>query len=413
MQEVVGGMDIEFAAVVRFDFCEAGAESELRARLAEIYDQDGERFGGPVMGTGGTWRRTQFSRPGHEFDDLPDFEAVQSLIEPDCRHIIDTTTVAILSDDQLTTLRNQDSSRSHVTQNDLMESLDQISESLPSIINRNRRPPATFFYIEPTEEQDIGFDKGSLDETTAHGYLQDNRDLLAKFQFLLGHPIEFTGQDFITPQSTGADGSRKLTILNVTASYQPQETEPWGPSWLRRTEETLKPYFRTDSWLRHRRDLIGEIDQQTHGINDFLDDSDTTVESALSSEQQLEKLRHEWTDVYTKLIDEVAALRKETPLLESNSSKSVVTVSPPAYPGQEVSIIESFATHSADLFETVEADLDRVGTKLDRISQFIHDSVTARTASENMELQEDVKTLTLVLTVLTVVLAFVSLAQFL
>jgi hypothetical protein len=407
------GMEIDLAAIVRFDFCEASSEESLKNQLSRIYDEEGEQFGGGIIGTGGTWRRTIYSADGESFDDLPGFEEIFTLVEPDCRHILDVTTVAVLSDSQIRDLTEQDSSRTHVVQNDLMNSLNWVSESIPSIVDAERRDPPTVFYIEPTEEQEIRREGSSFDTEVVHEYLEEHQAFLEKFQFLLGHPIEFTGEDLITPQSSGADGTRSLTILNTTASYEPQETEPWGPSWLRRIEGILKPYFRTDDWLRHRRDLVGDIDRETHGISNILKQESNDVEAALSSEEDLEALRREWTDVYTKLVDEVAVLREETRWLEDEERTISTTISPPARPEQEVSIFDNYGEHLRELFTTVENDLERVGQKLDRISQFIHDTVAARTASANVNLQKDIKHLTIILTVLTVVLAILSLVQFL
>ncbi|WP_430505874.1 hypothetical protein [Haloparvum sp. PAK95] len=406
-------MEIDLAAIVRFDFCEASSEESLKNQLSKMYDEEGEQFGGPIMGTGETWRRTIYSADGESFGDLPGFEEVFTLVEPDCRHILDVTTVAVLSDSQIRDLTEQDSSRTHVLQNELMESLNGVSESIPSIVDAERRDPPTVFYIEPAEEQEIGREGSSIDTEVMHEYLEEHQAFLGKFQFLLGHPIEFTGEDLITPQSSGADGTRSLTVLNTTASYEPQETEPWGPSWLRRIEGVLKPYFRTDDWLRHRRDLVADIDRETHGINDILKQEPDDVEAALSSEEDLEALRREWTDVYTKLVDEVAVLREETGWLDDEERTFATPISPPARPEQEVSIFDSYDEHLRELFTIVENDLDRVGQKLGRISQFIHDTVAARTASANVNLQKDIKNLTIILTVLTVVLAILSLVQFL
>jgi len=406
-------MDIELAAVVRFDFCEASSEESLEDQLSKMYGEEGDRYGGAIMGTGGTWRRTIYSSDGDSFSELPAFDEVFTLIEPDCRHILDVTTVAILSDSQINDLTEQEASRTHVVQNEFMESLNWISESIPSIADADRRTPPTAFYIEPSEKQEIGIEGGSIENEAVHEFLERHQTLLGKFQFLLGHPIEFAGEDLITPQSSGADGTRNLTVLNTTASYEQQETEPWGPSWLRRIEDVLKPYFRADDWLRHRRDLIADVDQETHGINDVLNQGADGVEAALSSEEELEQLRREWTDIYTKLVDEVAVLREETSWLDDEGRNGTVSISPPAVPEQQVSMFDSYDKHLRELFTIVEDDLDRVGTKLDRISQFIHDTVAARTASANMDLQKDVKNLTIVMTGLTIVLAILSLIQFL
>lgn len=112
--------------------------------------------------------------------------------------------------------------------------------------------------------------------------------------------------------------------------------------------------------------------------------------------------------------DEVATLESDVPSgeeLEITPSQEIVLPPPASHSEEHKSLYKQYVEHLDELHELVQSDLDRVGKKLDRFSQFIHDSVNARATETNIQLQEDVKRLTRILTWLTVLLAVLGIIQ--
>ncbi|WP_439028076.1 hypothetical protein [Haloarchaeobius sp. DT45] len=408
-------VEIKLAAVVQFGFYSSKDSEVVEQALEEIYGESGDTYGGVIMGTGGSWGRTEYSKDDPESEELSPFSEITTYVEPDNRHVHDVVTVGRLSEDEIARLKEIDLKQAETVISGAIESVESFTSDVPTVPQGEGAKRPTVFYVEPTEELEFRREGIETDQTVE--WLEENRDFLQRMNILLGQPISIVGtEDVLAPHSFGAGFIRRVTMLNASSTFDFEHESKIGPIWLRRIEDALKRYYRSDCWLNYRRTQIGEIDSQTHGTENLLAPNSSDLDSYQSAERDIEELRRNWVDVYTMVSDEVATLESDVPTgeeLEIPPQQEIVIPPPASHSEEHHSLYKQYVDHIDHLRGLVQSDLDRVGKKLDRFSQFIHDSVNARATETNIQLQEDVKYLTRILTWLTVLLAGLGVAQFL
>ncbi|TKX84658.1 hypothetical protein EXE43_17740 [Halorubrum sp. SS5] len=407
--------EINFAAVAQFEFYSSNDAERIESAFEDLYGESGETFGGPIMmGTGG-WKRTIFSKNEDLPEQLSQFENVRTYLAPDKRHVYDAITVGRLDQEALQEILTVDLDRAGPIVRGSMKALNGFTEDIPTVPEDQDDLP-TIFYVEPEERLEIGWQEEGLDPDETSSWLEAHGEQLQRIKILLGQPISLVGtEDLLAPHSMGAGYIRQATFLNTSATPEETEKDVMGPHWLRRVENAIKPYYRADCWINHRRREIGEIDNQTHGTARIFDEEkgDTELDYYQSVEQDLEGLREQWINQYTLIRDELADLDEGLPLEsdEDPDPAQEIPIQPPAGVYESMSFYQNYENHLASLFNMARTDMDRIGDKLERVSQFIHDSVSARAAASNVELQSEVKHLTRILTWLTVLLAVVGVLQ--
>lgn len=407
--------EINFAAIAQFEFYSSNDTDLIESGFEDLYGESGETFGGPIMMGGGHWKRTIFSKNEELSDQLSQFENVRTYLTPDKRHVHDAITVGRLDQETLQEILTVDYDRAGSVVRDSIKALNEFTDDIPTIPEDQDDLP-TIFYVEPEERLDIGWQEEGLDPDITSSWLETHREQLQRIKILLGQPISLVGsEDLLAPHSMGAGYIRQATFLNTSATHEETAKDVMGPLWLRRVENAIKPHYRADCWLNHRRKKIAEIDDQTHGTARIFDEEKdgNELDFYQSVEQDLEGLREQWINQYTLIRDELADLDEGLPLEdeEDPDPAAEIAIRPPEGIDEPVSIYQNYEEHLASLFEMARADMDRIGDKLERVSQFIHDSVSARTAASNVELQSEVKRLTRILTWLTVLLAAVGVLQ--
>ncbi|EMA68829.1 hypothetical protein C461_04342 [Halorubrum aidingense JCM 13560] len=407
--------EINFAAVAQFEFYSSNDSDRIESAFEDLYGESGETFGGPIMMSGGHWKRTIFSKNEDLPEQLSQFENIRTYLTPDKRHVYDAVTVGKLEQSTLQKILTADLDRVSSVVRGPVKALNEFTNDIPTIPEDQDDLP-TILYVEPEEKLDIGRQEEGLDTDVTSSWLEAHREQLQRIKILLGQPISLVGgEDLLAPHSMGPGYIRQATILNTSATHEDTEKDVMGPLWLRRVENAIKPYYRADCWLNHRRRKIGEIDDQTHGTARIFDkDRDgNELDFYQSVEQDLESLREQWINQYTLIRDELADLDEGLPLEseEEPDPAHEIPLQPPARTHEPVSLYQNYEDHLASLFEVARADMDRIGDKLERVSQFIHDSVSAKTAASNIELQSEVKDLTRILTWLTLFLAAVGFLQ--
>lgn len=406
--------ELKFAAVAQFEFYSSNDSDQVESALEDLYGESGETFSGPIMMGSGYWQRTIFSKDTDLPGELSQFENVRTYLSPDKRHVYDAVTIGRLDPETIEQILTGDRDRAGTIVSNSMKALSEFTEDVPTVPEGERADVPTVFYVEPVEQLDIGWNEEGLDVEATSSWLDAHQRYLQQLKILLGQPISLMGaEDLFAPQSLGAGYIRQATVLNTSATHEEQDTDVMGPTWLRRVENAIKPYYRSDCWLNYRRRQIGEIDDQTHGTDRILDGNGEGLEFYQSVEEELEGVRESWVDQYTLIRDEIADLEDDFRLddTESPNPSRETPIPLPESEKEPLSLYQEYEEHLGDLFEIAKEDMDRIGDKLDRLSQFIHDSVSARTAASNVELQIEVKKLTRVLTWLTVLLAVVGVIQ--
>lgn len=407
-------MKSKIAVLVRYDFCHQSDDDELHETLSKLYRESGEKHGGATM-DGGSWTMTTYSgTPNNVEGDFPEFASIKTFVSPNNRHITDIATVAELSKSQVTEIEENDSSRTHVLIGNWISSLDEIASNLPTVVEvTEHREKPVILYVEPENQQDISNENSRISVEKIQSILKENREFIGKFHFLLGHPISLLGtEDLVSPHSSG-DRWGSLTVLNLSSTFEADDREGeeiMGALWLRRLDSNIKPYFRLYYWCRHRLSDVYKIDERTHGIDELVshpDEDQDDLEAILNIESDLETLRESWTDTYTKSADELAELKAKHEFLEEAHEEIQHSIPIPA-PAEGIVIegkdglIEQYQEDLRILASRLQANLDRVADKQDRISAYVRDLINAKSTETSIHLQREVNYLTWLLLILTV-----------
>lgn len=408
-------VEIKLATIVQFGFYSASDADDVEAAVENLYGVSGEQYGGLIMGTKQNWSRTQFTIENPDSDELSQFQRVSTYLAPDNRHVHDCITVGQFTKETIEKIKTGDTQDAQSDLRTTIDAIESFTKDIPTIPESEDAELPTVFYVEPTERLDIGWGEDGLDTDETTAWVENNQDFLRRLNIYPGHPMSLIGtEDLISPHSTGAGFIRKVTMLNTSSTFDTDREKPTLPIWLERIESALKPYYRSDYWLNYRRLQLGELDLETHGTDAILPEEMSELNAYQSTEKDLETLRKEWLDLYTKASDELEELMADTPFVDGDSvdPQREIPISPPAARGDsQQSLYLQYDDHIRKLQELVESDLDRIGNKLDRLSQFIHDSVTARASETNIELQSEVSRLTSILTLLTIVLVVFGIVE--
>lgn len=413
-------MEVKLAALVNFDFCHSSDREELEQSLEELYASPGNEYGGAQIG-GGSWSRKVYGDfPEDVSEDFPEFRRVVTIIEPEVRHLLDVVTFAELSEDQVRTILEAEEGRAESFRQDLMESVYELLDESPTVVDVESYNYPMILYVEPEERVEIWDEDGELDRDRLLQLFEGNSDLFNRISFNTSGLVSLLGsEDIVAPQVMMRQWGR-LTALNVSSTYERNEERDdtiIGPLWLRRLSD-LKPYMRAYYWSRHRLGHLAEVDEQTHGLADLLKESGEAddLENLLRIETELEEIQERWTDVYTRAADELAELRTIFDMDSSNiEARPLDNEIPKRMEGgiiaEDRSLIRHYTDSVLSYLDRLEADLDRIGDKQNRITDFIHDKISVKATESNIQLQKDIKYLTKVLTGLTVALVILTLVM--
>ena len=366
---------------------------------------------------GGSWSmKTYHGTPDSVEGDFPDFASVKTFVSPNNRHITDIATVAELSESQLQKINGQDADHTGPLISGWISSLDDIATGIPTVVEvTDLREKPVIFYVEPQTSQDISDESNQISVEKIQSLLRDNREFLEKIQFLLGHPISLVGtEDLVTPHFTGERWG-PLTIFNLSSTFETEDREGeeiMGPVWIRRLDTNIKPYFRLYYWFHHRLSDVYEVDKRTHGIDELVSHANKDqddLEVILDFEGDLETLRESWTDTYTKSADELAELKARHRFLEETPEEIQHSISIPsptesAIIEGENGLVEQYQEDLGILASRLQANLNRVADKQDRISAYVRDLINSKSTETNIQLQREIRYLTRLLLILTVLL---------
>lgn len=407
-------MDPKFVALVRYDFCSEAKHEDILNTLSKVYGSDGDEYGGATF-SGGSWSHVIFGDEPEFGQDMPDFEFVRTIVNQRVRHVVDVTTVAMLTEQQMQKIAEYEERRASPFLADLLESLQQVSERIPTVVKTTPDSNPSIVYVEPEERIKPEYEDGvPIPESVyANGI---NRDLLTNYHLTLVGNSTYWGEDIVNSW-TVAQRLGRLAVLNLSSTHN-DVNDDWitGPVWLRRLDR-LRPYLRAYHWLNHRLDEIAEFSTDTHGVEKPTQSyGDTGIESLLEEQQDLGALREDWTDFFTRTYDEIEELRNQfgprgiEELEESNATTLPNPENAPIGFLEEPLPIDDYYRENVEiLFDRLENSLQRVGEKQEQISNLVHDQIQVKATQSNLELQKSIQWLTKMLLVLTIVLIIVEL----
>lgn len=405
-------MKIDTAVLIRYDLCHESKSDLLLSSLERLYDDEGKKFGESVLG-GQQWERYRFEGELHTSDDGFDrFESVKTFVSFETRHLIDTVTIAELSEGHVKEIEEGDPSRTQYVIDDLAEQLTGVAQRIPTVAPTAFNRQTVQFYVEPTESQPVTGDDGEVSEELLAHFLEENREELKKIHYGVDHPQSLlNGEDLITPQGTSFPWGN-LTVFNLTSP--PDSEANFEPIWLRRLRP-LHEYLRTYLWFNHRVRLLAELDRETHGIEGLMrngSSESSQFQEVLEIERELDDIRETWTNRYTKTVDEVADLESRPPLRRSHRQQLEPVKIDKITQGAPVnSLLDIYDQQLATLCEQTSSDIERIGSKLDEVSNYIQDKISVRATTATLRQQRATNYLTIVILVLTAVTVAIGAAE--
>ena len=394
-------MDIETAAVVRYDLCHESKTGQLLDALDSLYDTE-KQFGESVLG-GQEWQRHKFEGGAQSVEDgLSSFESVKTFVGFEPRHLVDITTVAELDEATIGELEEAQPSRTQFVIDELTEQLTEIAQRIPTVAPTNFNHQTVQFYVEPMEAQPVKGDNGEVSESLLTQYLEENREELRKINYGVDHPQSLLdGEDLVAPQATAFPWGN-LTVFNLTAP--PTSEADFEPLWLRRLRP-IHEYLRTHLWFNHRVRLLSELDRETHGIEQLMrsgSGESSQLQEVLEIENELDDIRETWTDRYTKTVDEIADLESRPPLGRSHRQQLEPVKIDEITQGAPVnSLLDIYDQQLTTQTGQIRSDLDRIGSKLDEVSSYIQDKLNVRATVATLGQQRATNRLTIVILLLT------------
>ena len=401
-------MEIDTAVLIRYDLCHKSKSNLLLSSLRELYDEK-KQFGESVLG-GQQWERYRFEGVLSNSDDEFDvFESLKTFVGFETRHLIDIVTVAELSEGQVKELEEEEASRTQYLIDDLTEQLSTIANKIPTVapVDFNHQPIQ--FYVEPVEAQPVTGEDGEISEELLAQFLDENREELSKIHYGVDHQQSLLNrEDLVTPQGTAFPWG-KLTVFNLTSP--PNSETDLEPIWLRRLRP-LHEYLRTYLWFNHRVSLLTELDRETHGIENLMRNDSSQFQDVLEIENELDDIRETWTNRYTKTVDEIADLESRPPLQRSHRQQLESVKINEIRQGAPVnSLLDIYDQQLATLSDQISSDLQRIGSKLDEVSNYIQDKINVRATTATLRQQRATNYLTIVILVLTAVTVVIAVAE--
>lgn len=412
---------IGFAAIIFWDFVDESDEEELLATLSEIYGEDVDEYSGPYMGGGGGWYHRVAGNQANEIEATQQFASVRTLVESDTKGILDVTTFAILSEEQIEMVLNSDE-RSGLRQ--LQSTVEDYLEKLPSLVDHEQPGHSGVYYAEWSGQSDLLPEADDFDIDEIMNRLGEVYPILYSFGFQTGGNLSLVkGNIFISPTVTiqPYDG-----LAAIRKDSHPQ-SEPIDdlitpPPWYSEVSG-IKRYYRLHTWANFRWRKLQNFDSEINDARDALSSlssSQMDVEEVLSVSEQIQALQSDYTEFqtrynaeYQEFLDDFSERADEQtdsfgvpydiPLPRPNEPESVERSD-----DRTNSIIEYFEESSEHTFEQVSQLYTRITQNIESLVSSIESRTRLVATDENLTLQKRVARLTTVLTWLTVILVVLT-----
>lgn len=181
-------MEIETAALIRYDLCHQSKKEQLLDNLQTLYDDEGQRRGESVFG-GQQWDRFKFEGSLGSLDtDFAEFEETKTFVGFQPRHLVDIVTVAKLSSSQIEELEEEQPNRTQFVIGELSELLTTIGTEIPTVAPTEFNHQPVHLYIEPKQAQPVTDEEGEIDPELLSAFLEDSSEDLERIYYHVDHP---------------------------------------------------------------------------------------------------------------------------------------------------------------------------------------------------------------------------------
>ena len=412
-------MDIAFAALICWDFVDEADESELLSGLGDLYGEEPESYSGPKMGGGG-WFRKVVGNEENRIESETDFTSVRTIVETQVDGLIDVTTIATLSDEQINEVVKSEHRRGHES---LRLTLEEYLKQLPSLINHDDTGFSGVTYAEWDGDEPLIPDEEEVELERIVERLNDEMQTLVSFGFqtsglcslvlhnvFVAPPISMQPYDGLAAIRRGPhDGAEQLDDLIL------------DPGWYHEIKG-FRHYYRLKFWVEDRWNRLYEFESQADAARASLSELPTNaaINDVLNVSEEIQSLQTDFTQFKTRYDTEYeghAAEFKE-PTRGTTSTFGIQFDTPLP----RIDIPDEFLDSEEETTSLVEYfdegadhtlnDVSELAARINRTITSLVNSIESRTrlaaTDENLQLQSRVTRLTQVLTGLTIVLVVLT-----
>lgn len=388
-------------SLIRFDFSLKTQSNQLRESLEMLYEQETQEYfeshfiSSRASITCWNYEYNVEQECSGTINDIEYFDSIETTVYDSSEYFLDIITIGTLSDNEINSLNDSDDRRVDEWENEL----EKVPQSIPVLANGEAHP-SVIIHIDLGKELDP-WEGTEVDHDAIYDYVNENDEILNQFNFnLMGYISlirSIESEQIIVPKFP-----RHIwgPLLAVQLSPSQWETGPMSlPGWAKYSRGFL-PFFRSHHWLRHRVDHIQSIDSETYEFGNFIRPSESSLESSksfLDFQKELTEIRQQWISIFSQTIDESNEItdilerwRSELSSPEFPISSHVhfheTQIPKPSRSGIQIgneSLLEMYQDYISSQLDYLDQTLDRVGRKLNSISDFTHDAT-------NIELQEEV-----------------------
>lgn len=411
--------EIEFAAIIFWDFIDERNEEELLAQLSDLYGEEPEKHGGVTFGGGG-WQRRVAGNGINEVENREEFASVRTVVESNTRGLLDVTTFAVLSKKQIQmVIDQQDRSGLRKLQSKISEEL----ETLPTLVDHEDPNHCGVFYAE-WGEGDLLTELEDVSEQDIIKQLRDKHDTLSSFGFQLGGNLSlYNGKFFIAPTASMSP-FEGIAIIRRSSHPEsgPIEELVLDPAWYM-SISGLNRYYRLNRWGDSRWSRLNNFDSDADDARKSLlslSSSQVDIDQVLPVSEEIQGLQTEYTEFRTRFDVEYQSFQDSFSERADEGTDMFgnpidIPLPRPDEPdeierpeGRTNSVIEYFEEASDDTLDQINNRYRQVTEKINTLISSVESRTRLAATDENLTLQERVRKLTVILTVLTVLLVILT-----
>jgi len=410
---------VEFAAIIFWDFVNEADEDELLTDLKNLYGEEPEQYGGMTFG-GGNWQAYVSGNDTNEIEDTEEFASVRTLVESNTRGVLDVTTFAVLSDEQIQMVL-EEQERSGLRE--LRSIITEYLETLPTYVDHEDPNQCGLYYAEwaggdlLSEPEDL-----TIEDIVER--LRDEHETLYSFGFQVGGNLSlFDGNFFVAPTTTMSP-FKGLAVIRRTQHPDsgPIDELITSPVWYSGIS-VLNRYYRLNRWADSRWGKLHEFDSDADDARDSLlslSSSQKDVDEVLPVSEEIQNLQISYTEFRTRFDSEYQSFQDsfseradegtdmfgnpiDIPLPRPNEPEGVERSE-----DRTNSTIEYFEDASKDTLERMNDRYLQITEKIESLVSSVDGRTRLAATDENLELQDRVRKLTVILTGLTVILVILT-----
>ncbi|WP_411964528.1 hypothetical protein [Haloferax sp. YSMS24] len=402
-------LDIQNVKLIRFDSKLNSSEGSFEAHLQNIYDsksdeiQHNPQFNGTQIEATYRYYSDLSENAPNELKEFSDI-CTYSVGESEDGLFSDIITVAVVDREVVTDVMDGLGGEARLKRIEWRDNLAVLDDQLPTMVDSDEFS-TTITYIELGTSVEL-HKGGSIDKERVDRVLRANSNRLSKFGFELSENLSMLSGAYLLPTADSDSTWSPLTLVNtntqVTTPKSKHHPSPW--EWIKFEYTRLRAisqFFKAEQWFEFRRNSLENVDEQTHDLKSYLNISEQdSYDDARDVGEDVEKLQKEWTIVYSQSVDELRAIKdfkSHTSIVGQKTNLEEFIERESIEDAPDKSRLYQYYSQNKSHLSRLDDDINRVGKKLDRLSNLVRDLEQSRATDSNISLQKSVRRLTYIL----------------